>query len=108
MTDDVFVIDIDPHNGGEETWLELTANGGQIWTRTSLSGRGDGGRHLWLRHPGVKMKGRLGPGVDVKRIPNAYVVAPPIIHVRHAGAVPVGRSGDTDRHPADVARRPAP
>ena len=80
MTNDVFVIDIDPHNGGEDTWTELVANGGQIWTKTSLSGRGDGGRHLWLRHPGRTLKGRLGPGVDVKRVPNAYVVAPPSIH----------------------------
>lgn len=80
MTNGVFVIDIDPHKGGEDTWTELTANGGQIWTRTTLSGRGDGSRHLWLRHPGITMRGSLGVGIEVKRIATEYVVAPPSIH----------------------------
>lgn len=42
---------------------------------------GDGGRHLYLRHPGFEVPNRVGirPGLDL-RGDAGYVVAPPSIH----------------------------
>jgi hypothetical protein len=45
-------------------------------TRTTKT-RSDG-RHYWLTvEPGQEMRGKLGPGVDVKRHGKGYVVIPP-------------------------------
>ena len=69
----VVVIDVDPRNGGDNTMAlfpELPA------TRTTLSR--SGGLHYWLTvDPAVEMRGKLGPGVDVKRHGKGYVVIPP-------------------------------
>lgn len=74
----VIVIDIDPRNGGEETWERLTRGHPLIETLTVISGRGDGGRHLYFTHPWPP-KGRLGDGVDLKRH-TGFVVLPPSLH----------------------------
>ena len=58
----VIVVDIDPRNGGGDTWAELAA-GRTVNTLTSISGRGDGGFHLWLNRPDIKLNTKLGPGV---------------------------------------------
>lgn len=76
---DVIVIDIDPRSGGEYTWTRLRAGQLAPFTLTSMSGRGDGGRHHWLQHPGGTVTGRLGPGVDVKKH-GGYLCAPPSRH----------------------------
>lgn len=74
------VLDCDPRNGGTLDVLEA-ANGGPLpVTLTVYSGRGDGGRHLYYRHPGGKLTQRLLPaGVDVKT-ESGYCVLPPSIH----------------------------
>lgn len=77
----LMVLDVDPRHGGHDSLAELVAQHGPLPdTRISYSGRGDGGRHFWLVHPGGKPSSkRLGPGLDVKT--NAgYVVLPPSIH----------------------------
>jgi hypothetical protein len=75
------VIDTDPRHGGEDNLQLLAADhGGLLETLTAFSGRGDGGRHRYFRHPGGEVSGsRLPEGVDVKTS-SAYVVLPPSIH----------------------------
>lgn len=77
----MFVLDIDPRNGGEHTLLDLVRQHGPLTpTRTSYSGRGDGGRHYWHLHPGGKLSSkRLGVGLDIKDH-RGYVVVPPSVH----------------------------
>ena len=71
----VIAIDIDPRNGGQ---LDALANlpPGPI----SESGRGDGGRHYFLAHPGEHVaSGAIAPGVDV--IGDGHLlVLPPSLH----------------------------
>jgi len=76
-----FVLDVDPRNGGADTLAELEAAHGPLTaTRTAYSGRGDGGRHHWFKHPGGPLSGsRLGAGLDQKT-ERGYVVLPPSIH----------------------------
>ena len=77
---DLCVVDIDPRNGGADTWQQL-AQGRPVWTLTCLSGRLDNGRHLWLRKPDGPIRGKLGPGVDVKQA-GGYVLLPPSVHAQ--------------------------
>ena len=78
VPDGVVIIDIDPKNGGDVTWRQLTDAKTVPVTRTTISGRGDGGVHLWFRHPGGSIGG-LGTGIDVLTS-NKYVVLPPSVH----------------------------
>lgn len=75
------VLDVDPRHGGDRNLAELEADHGDLpVTQTSLSGRGDGGRHLWWLHPGGKLTtARLPDGLDVKTR-RGYVVLPPSVH----------------------------
>lgn len=95
------VIDIDPRNGGDDTWRALETEHG-VNTDTLINLTGGGGRHLLYNSNGVgpeKLAGELGPGVDVKK-GNGYVILPPSVH-------PNGRtySWEVSAHPQD--RRPA-
>jgi hypothetical protein len=75
----VIVVDLDPRHGALEHLLEL-AQRGPIHTRMSWSGRGDGGRHYWFRHPGGLISAtRLPEGWDLKTH-SGYVVLPPSVH----------------------------
>ena len=67
------VIDVDPRNGGDNTMALFPA-----LPRTRTTKTRSDGRHYWLAiEPGTKMRGKLGPGVDVKRHAKGYVVIPP-------------------------------
>lgn len=81
VPEQLFVVDIDPRNGGTDALAQLTAAHGPLpATRTTLSGRGDGGRHLYFRHPGGRLSStRLGAGIDIKTSAG-YCVMPPSIH----------------------------
>lgn len=81
VPDGVIVVDTDPRHGGEDNLNRLAeVNGGMPPTLTALSGRGDGGRHRYLLHPGGKLSGRRLPtGVDLKTHAG-YVVLPPSLH----------------------------
>jgi hypothetical protein len=69
----VVVIDVDPRNGGEMTMGLFPA-----LPRTRTTKTLSDGRHYWLTVPDdVEMRGKLGPGVDVKRHGKGYVVIPP-------------------------------
>jgi hypothetical protein len=89
----VAVLDLDPRSGafrfflptasGEPLvlapleWIE--AHHGPTVTRTSWSGRRDGGRHWWFRHPGGALRAPAFPGWDLKTR-GGYVVLPPSVH----------------------------
>ncbi|MBX7434165.1 bifunctional DNA primase/polymerase [Mycobacterium sp. Y57] len=75
------VIDVDPRHGGDRSLTALEAEHGSLpATLTALSGRGDGGRHLYFRRPPGKLSSsRLGAGVDVKTS-TGYTVLAPSIH----------------------------
>jgi Bifunctional DNA primase/polymerase, N-terminal len=75
------VLDIDPRHGGAARLAQLEAEYGSLpATRTSISGRGDGGQHRWFLHPGgTPSAARLGAGLDLKTH-RGYVVLPPSRH----------------------------
>jgi hypothetical protein len=78
VPDKVIILDVDPRNGGS-----LEALGKMPPTYCVLSGRGDGGVHLYYTRPTLPFearftKSRLPVGIDVKH--NGYVVVPPSLH----------------------------
>lgn len=77
----MMVVDIDPRHGGLDSWAALTGEHGEIpHCLMTLSGRMDGGRHLFMRRPPGKLStAKLGPGIDLKTS-TGYVVVPPSIH----------------------------
>jgi hypothetical protein len=77
----VFVLDIDPRHGGAESIRALVERHGPLPdTLRTISGRGDGGGHLFYRRPcGTLSTKRLGPGIDLKT-DSGYVVLAPSIH----------------------------
>ena len=69
----VVIIDVDPRNGGDNTMTLFPA-----LPRTRTTKTRSDGRHYWLTcDPDEEMRGKLGPGVDVKRHGKGYVVIPP-------------------------------
>jgi hypothetical protein len=76
----VFVLDSDPRTNPAVDSDLVDAVGEFPATLTALSGRGDGGRHYYWRHPGGSLYTRHLPlGVDVKTHAG-YCVLPPSIH----------------------------
>lgn len=78
----VWVLDVDPAHGGDQTLAALVAANGPIpFTYTVHTG--GGGMHLYFCNPpGLRVvtgRGRLGPGLDV-RGEGGQVVAPPTVH----------------------------
>ncbi len=78
------VIDVDPRNGGLESWVRLDAAiGGFPETLTALTGAwgSERGRHYYFRVPeGTVFHGAIDgyPGIDVKH--KGYVLLPPSMH----------------------------
>jgi hypothetical protein len=77
----MFVLDVDPQNGGDVTITEHKRIHGPLpKTLATLSGRGTGGSHRFYRRPAGKLSSkRLGLGIDIKTSAG-YVVLPPSIH----------------------------
>lgn len=74
------VVDIDPRNGGTETFNALEAAHGQL-PLTRVQKTGSGGAHIWVRlNSGTKLPGKLGPGVDIRNGGSSYVVVEPSSH----------------------------
>lgn len=79
----IFVLDIDPRHGGDDTLADLEHEHGALPDTVECL-TGGGGRHLYFKMPdghviGNDQSGRLGPGLDV-RGEGGQVVAPPTIH----------------------------
>jgi hypothetical protein len=73
-------IDVDPRNGGTETFEQLQAEHGSLRSDVMAFTGGGGEHHVFVVPHGhqVSLPGTLGPGVDVKA--NGYIVAEPSIH----------------------------
>ena len=65
----MIVLDIDVWKGGGESWAKLEREHGTFpHCLTTLSGHGDGSRHLFMRRPGNRLStAKLGPGIDLAR-----------------------------------------
>jgi P4 family phage/plasmid primase-like protien len=76
----VFVLDVDPKNGGQESIDTLVLKHGRIDTLQSITG--GGGKHFYFAHPGRPVRNGVAvlPGLDI-RGDGGLVVAPPSIHV---------------------------
>lgn len=73
----ICVLDVDPRHGGGTTLLNLERRHGRI-PPTQTVATGGGGLHIWLAHHGP-VRGKLGPGLDVKAS-SGYVLMPPSVH----------------------------
>lgn len=79
-TSGLYVLDMDPRNGGEASFAALQAEHGLLLSPVmAQSGRGTG-FHMYFAAPvaGTRYKGQPGPGLDGKH--NGFVVLPPSIH----------------------------
>jgi len=78
----MIVIDIDPRHNGADNFAVLTKAHGPIpETVTVITGRRDGGSHLYLNCPTERLsQQRLPEGVDLRAGGKHYVVAPPSVH----------------------------
>ena len=76
----VFVLDVDPKSGGQESIDALVMKHGRIETLQALTG--SRGKHFYFEHPGKPVKNGVAllPGLDI-RGDGGLVVAPPSIHV---------------------------
>lgn len=83
--DEIVIVDVDPRNGGTETFSRLSK--GQIKPKTVISLTGGGGLHIFFRWNKAwgKPCGSLGDGVDIKCGDNCHVVAPGSIHPNGSG-----------------------
>lgn len=77
----LFVLDIDPEHGGDDTLADLEHTHGAL-PDTIETITGSGGRHILFAWPGWNPgtnAGQLGPGLDL-RAEGGQIVAPPTIH----------------------------
>lgn len=75
----VWVLDIDPRNGGSDGLVDLEAEHGNLPATLTVCTGGDG-YHLYFEHTEVEIGcPKLLPGVEVKGT-GGYVVAPPSLH----------------------------
>jgi hypothetical protein len=76
----LFVLDVDPKNGGRESYETLLLNHGQF-PDTWQDITGSGGFHMFFRYPNFRVANAAGifPGIDI-RGDGGQVVAPPSIH----------------------------
>ena len=77
----IFVLDVDPKNGGDDSLTTLRAQYGDT-PATVEALTGGGGRHLIFKHPGRLVQNStsaLGPGLDI-RGDGGYIVVAPSLH----------------------------
>lgn len=78
---DQFVLDVDPRHGGDVSLSKLEARYGTLpQTFTVITGRGDGGRHLWFSGADGPVRSQLCTGVDVLSQSRGSAVMPPSVH----------------------------
>jgi Bifunctional DNA primase/polymerase, N-terminal len=77
----LWVLDVDPKSGGEESLAALEAANGKL-PKTVTVTTGSGGSHYYFKYPGSGFRntaGLLGAGLD-SRGDGGYVVGPPSLH----------------------------
>lgn len=98
-------VDVDPRNGGWESFDHLEANGCSFpETREHDSGgeyEGAFGRHLFYVHDAPLPDGAIADGIDIKG--SGYVVLPPSIHPDSGAAYEVARDAPFAKLPAWIA-----
>lgn len=70
-----YVIDVDPKNGGNETWEQLVLDYGDTINSRFCVRTPSGGRHYWFKGSAPSTAGALGPGIDT-RGRGGYVLLP--------------------------------
>ncbi|MGH7440508.1 MAG: bifunctional DNA primase/polymerase [Polyangiaceae bacterium] len=76
---DWFVVDVDPRNGGDAELTRLQGQHGAL-PATVTARTGSGGEHrLFARPAGVRLRGKLGRGIDLLGV-GRYFLAAPSIH----------------------------
>ncbi len=76
----IIVLDVDSYMGGEESLADLSRDKGPLPPGPEVQS-GGGGRHLYFKHPGIRVtKGKLSPGLDLQA-DGALIVAPFSEHV---------------------------
>lgn len=79
VPDGMFVVDVDPRNGGDYQLQDIEAKHGKFpdtWDQLT----GGGGRHLCYQVPqGLKFAGKLAPGIDIKQA-GGYIMVEPSLH----------------------------
>ena len=116
---DDLVVDVDPRNGGDQSWPRLQGDLGIDASAFPTVRTGSGGLHVYMRLPeGTgRLKGNLErdgyPGIDLKFI-GGQVAAPGSIHPETGKRYEVARDADPlDGEPVapdallELARRPA-
>ncbi|WP_405797221.1 bifunctional DNA primase/polymerase [Streptomyces sp. NBC_01506] len=81
----IFVLDVDPDNGGFDSLTALETEHGPL-PETRRHETGSGGLHFFFAWPGFNPRnssGKLGPGLDI-RADGGQVVAPPSVSVKGA------------------------
>lgn len=79
VPDNLLVLDVDPRNGGSVEALETRGGVALPPTLEAISGRYDGGRHLYYLRPFERpYRGNIPHGIDLKI--NGYMVMPPSVH----------------------------
>lgn len=73
----IVVIDIDPRNGGQETFDALVAELGTL-PATVTANSGGGGKHYVFRRPTGDLESKLGKGVDLLRDARQFLVEPSV------------------------------
>lgn len=77
----IFVLDVDPKNGGDDSLDSLIAKYGRL-PDTLQAMTGSGGRHYYFKHPGGTVPNEVSilPGLDI-RGDGGQVVAAPSMHI---------------------------
>lgn len=78
----LYVVDVDPKNGGAASWDQLVKELGEGIADSVRVRTGGDGLHVYFKRPSGEhgnTTGALGPGIDT-RGEGGYVVAPPSIH----------------------------
>lgn len=93
------VVDVDPRNGGDDTFADLERRLGPIPPTVSAI-TGGGGAHYFFRHPGGSLRGKAGDGIEIKD--HGYVLLSPSVHDK------TGARYEWDEHPdeTEVAQLP--
>lgn len=81
----IFVLDIDPRNGGDASLAELIARYGQL-PETYTARTGSGGRHFFFLMPDFAISNKnskIGSGIDIKADRGQVVAAPSISAAGH-------------------------
>lgn len=78
------VIDVDPKNGGDDSYFEMIKKYGAIDEHTLVANTGGGGHHLYYHYDGNHIGNYhstvFGRGIDVKGN-NGYVIGAPSNHI---------------------------